>query len=114
MHEYIIESMVEALKPTIRSQRRAKEILKHFWQDKIALVWDTTDVHTAANEHDLALTKIEAIHVLNELHHNHNKQCGLKWEDVTSHIEEHCLGRKLTKRELKRFIEGNRTTINKP
>jgi hypothetical protein len=114
MHEYIIESMVEALKPTIRSPRRAKELLKHFWQDKIALVWDTTDVHTAANERELALTKKEAIHVLNELHHNHNKQCGFKWEDVTSYIEEHCLGRKLTKRELKRFIEDNLLVIHQP
>ena len=113
MHEYIIESIVEALKPTLRSPRKAKETLDKFWSDKIALVWDTTDVHTAANERELALTNTEAIHVLNELHHHHNKQYGLQWKDVTSYIEEYAPGRKLTKRELKRFIEDSMLTIHR-
>jgi hypothetical protein len=105
--------MVEALKPSLKSQRRAKEILDRFWSDKIALVWDTADVHTAANERDVALTNAEAIHVLDELHHNHKKQYGLRWADLTSYIEEHGLGRKLTKRELKRFIEDSMLTIHR-
>ena len=55
------------------------------------------DVQTAANEREVALTNREAIKVLQELHHYHNKQCGLKWVDVTCYIEECALGRKLTK-----------------
>jgi hypothetical protein len=50
MQEYIIESMVSALKRTVRNVSRAKHMLVEFWADKIALVWDLEDVHTAANE----------------------------------------------------------------
>ena len=78
----------------------------------MALVWDVQDVHTAANEREVALTNQEAIKVLQEMHHYHNKQCGLQWKDVTCYIEEYALGRKLTKAELKRFVEKNILTIN--
>jgi hypothetical protein len=61
----------------------------------------------------VALTNQEAIKILQELHHYHNKQCGIKWEDLTSYIEEYALGRKLTKRELKRFVGKNLLTIDR-
>jgi hypothetical protein len=113
MHEYIIDSMVEELKPALKSQAKAKQLLDNFWRNKMALVWDITDVHTAANEREVALTHEEAIKVLNELHHHHNKQYGLKWEDLTAYIEEYALGRKLTKRELKRFVEDSMLTVHR-
>ena len=113
MHDFIIQAMITALKPTLKSKAKAEQILEKFWQDKIALVWDTTDVHTAANERRVALTREEAVNVLQELHHRHDKQEGLKWQDVTAYIEEHALGRKLTKRELKRFVEDNMLTIQR-
>jgi hypothetical protein len=113
MDSFIIKAMVQALKPTLKNPRRAKEILERFWQDKMALVWDTKDVHTAANEREVALTKQEAIKVLQELHRCHNKQYGLRWEDVTAYLEEHALGRKLTRAEVKRFVEKNILTIQR-
>src|SRR5438874_1693543 len=113
MHEYIIKSMVEALNPTITSSTRARKILEEFWKDKIAIVWDANDVHTAANERGLALTEAEAIKVLQELHHEHNKQFGLEWKDVTDYIDDNVLGRKLTKRELDRFVHKNLLTIKR-
>ena len=113
MHDYIIEAMVKALKPTLKNPAKGKQILERFWGDKMALVWDLQDVHTAANEREVALTNQEAIKVLRELHHFHNKQYRIKWEDVTSYIEEYALGRKLTKRELKRFGEQNLLTVGR-
>jgi hypothetical protein len=113
MHHYIIEAMVKALKPTLKNPTKAKQILERFWTDKMALVWDVRDVHTAANEREVALTNREAIKVLAELHHYHNKQTGLQWKDVTCYIEECALGRKLTKAEHKRFVEKNFLTINR-
>jgi hypothetical protein len=113
MHHFIIQAMVTALKPALKSKVRAEQILEKFWRDKTALVWDTEDVHTAANERGVALTSQEAIKVLQDLHTNHNKQLGLRWEDVTSYIEEYALGRKLTKAELKRFVEKNILTIQR-
>ena len=114
MHQEIITAMVKALKPTLKDPKRAEEILERFWRDKIAIVWDLRDVHTAANEREVALTNQEAIKVLQELHHHHNKQYGLRWSDFTSYIEEYALGRKLTRAELKRFVEKNILTIHRP
>jgi hypothetical protein len=105
--------MVKALKPMLKNPAKGERILKRFWTDKMALVWDVQDAHTAANEREVALTKQEAIKVLQELHHYHNKQYGIKWVDMTSYIEEYALGRKLTKAEVKRFVEKNLLTINR-
>jgi hypothetical protein len=38
---------------------------------------------------------------------------GLRWKDVTCYIKEYALGRKLTKAELKRFVEKNLFTIER-
>jgi hypothetical protein len=113
MNEFIIKAMVQALKPVLKDRVRAEKMLDRFWRDKIAIVWDTEDVHTAANEREVALTNQEAIKVLHELHRCHNKQYGLRWEDVTAYIENHALGRKLTKAEVKRFVEKNILTIQR-
>jgi len=113
MHQYIIEAMVEALKPALKNPTRARQILERFWSDKMALVWDVRDVHTAANEKGMALTSRQAIKVLQELHHYHDKQCGIQWRDAACYIEEYALGRKLTKRELKRVGEQNLLTIDR-
>jgi hypothetical protein len=105
--------MVKALKPVLKNPAKAQQILERFWTDKMALVWDIQDVHTAANEREVALTNQEAIKVLQELHHYHNKQTDIQWQDVTCYVEENALGRKLTKPELKRFVGKNLLTINR-
>ena len=113
MHDHIIEAMVKSLKPALKDPIKAKQILERFWSDKMALVWSVQDVHTAANEREVALTNKEAIKVLQELHHYHNNQYGIKWEDVTCYIDKYALGRKLTRTELKRFVEQNILAINR-
>jgi hypothetical protein len=113
MDQFIIKAMVVALKSTLNNPKRAEAILERFWRDKIALVWDLQDVHTAANERELALTNKEAVKVLQEMHHYRNKQYGLRWADFASYIEEYALGRKLTKAEVRRFVEKNLLTIDR-
>jgi hypothetical protein len=113
MHDYIIEAMVKALKPVLKNPAKAKQILDRFWTDKMALVWDVRDIHTAANEREVALTNKQANDILKDLFYHHNKQLGLRWSDLTSHIEEYALGRKLTRAELKRFVEKNILTIER-
>ncbi len=111
MDTTIIKDMVRALKPESKNPKRVEQVLNRFWRDKIALVWTTKDVHTAANEREVALTHSDARKVLQALHRSHNKQYGLKWEDLTAHIDEEGLGRELTKAEVKRFVEKNMLTI---
>ena len=113
MEHFIIKAMVHALRPVLRDKEKAEQIVERFWKEKIALVWNLEDVIRAANERNLALTRQEAIHVLKKLHEGHNRQYGLQWKDVTNYIEENCLGRKLTKRELNQFLEKDVLTINR-
>ena len=70
-------------------------------------------MHRAANEVEVALTEKEAITVLETLHRQHNPQYGLKWEDLTAHITENVLGRKLNKRELHQFVHHDKLTIQR-
>ncbi len=78
MHDYIIEAMVKALKPVLKNPAKAQQILERFWTDKMAIVWDLRDVHTAANEREVALTKKEARTILQDLLSHQDKQLGLR------------------------------------
>ena len=113
MQETIINDMVGRLKPVLKDASKAKTILNRYWRTRIALVWMLADVHRAANEREVALTNREAIDVLQQLFHQHNPQYGIKWEDLTTHIEDQALGRKLTGPELRRFIGQDIITIQK-
>jgi hypothetical protein len=71
------------------------------------------DVYRAANELGLALTEKEAMSVLETLHHQHNAQYGIKWEDITAHIKDKVMGRKLKKREVLKFVHHDQLTIRR-
>ncbi len=113
MDQHTIERMVKALKPTVRSAPMAMAILERFWTRRIAIVWSVGDAHRAANECEVALTNREATDVLRMLLQKHDKQYGLKWEDLTDYIDEHVQGRKLTRAELRRFVEKDILTRNR-
>jgi hypothetical protein len=113
MHENILEELTQKLKAALKDNPKAVNILKRYMQDKIAIVWKTEDVHRAANELRLALTEKEAMTVLETLHRQHNPQLGLRWEDITGHIEAYVLGRKLTRREVRRFVKDDQLTIQR-
>jgi hypothetical protein len=113
MHEHHIDDMVRRLKPVLRDPQKAKVILQRYWRTRMALVWEVDDVHKAANELEVALTEKEAIQVLETLLNQHNKQYGIRWEDLTAHIEDRVLGRKMTNAEIKRFVERDIITVQK-
>jgi hypothetical protein len=112
MHEQHIAGMLKALNPVLKNKSKAKSALEKYWRNRMAIVWEIKDVHTAANERERALTNEEAREILRELHKNHNAQYGIKWEDLIALIEQSVCGRKLNKSELKRFIEQNIITKN--
>jgi hypothetical protein len=108
-----IEGMVKALKPVLKNKSNGKSILERYWRDQMAIVWTIKDVHTAANEREMALTNREAREILQELLTHHNKQYGIRWEDLIALIDQSVAGRKLTRAALKRFINQNILTIGK-
>ena len=111
MHQPQIKELLRCLGPVVKDRARAERILKRYWTSRMALIWTVNDVHTAANERDRALTKAEAIKLLDEMHQHYNPQYGLKWSDFTCYIEEYELGRPLTQSEITRFVKRNQLTI---
>jgi hypothetical protein len=113
MDDQLLKDMVARLKPVLKDTDAALVILRRYWTTRMALVWSVLDVHRAANELELALTQNEAVQVLESLHLSYNRHLGLRWEDITAHITEHVLGRKLTKREIHQFVHHDRLTIQR-
>jgi len=114
MHPQIIKEMLRVLSPVLKDQVKAKKKLERYWSDRMAIIWTTEQVHRAANECEVALTEQQARLTLDKMFDRHDPQYGLKWEDITNHIQDRVLGRKLTKRELHRFIHKDIITIQKP
>ena len=108
-----LQSLLQQLRPALKRYSKAAALLEEYWKDKYAIVWSTNDVHRAANELEVALTEEQARQVLCKVCAAHNKQYGIKWEDFTDHITDRVLGRDLTKRQLKRFVEKDVVTIQK-
>ena len=108
-----IQEMLRLLKPVLKDRAKAEQILKRYWSSRIALVWTVREVHTAANERDRALTRTEAVKLLQVMLENHNPQYGLRWSDFTSYIEEYQSGRKMTRSEIRRFVKKNILTIQR-
>ena len=108
------KDLLKALRPVLRDRQKAERILQRFWSTRMALIWTVMDVHRAANERGLVLTAKEAESVLQELEHNHNKQYGIKWSDVTDLIHDKVLGREITKQELKKFLVQDIIAIQQP
>jgi len=113
MDDQLLKDMVARLKPVLKDTDAALVILRRYWTTRMALVWSVLDVHRAANELELALTQNEAVQVLESLHLSYNRHLGLRWEDITAHITENVLGRKLTKSEVAKFVKRDLLIVHK-
>jgi hypothetical protein len=113
MKPKIMQEMLQQLRPALKRPSKAEALLQEYCKNRIAIIWNTNDVHRAANEKEMALTESEAIQVLQAVRHNYNPQHGLKWEDVTDYIVDRVLGRSLTKRELHQLVLKDVVTIQK-
>lgn len=105
MKLHLIDEQLRALKPVLSDATKAEQILQRYWSDRIALVWTRNDLHKAANERGLALSKKEARALLQDLGTHYNRQYGIKWTDLWDLIENSGMGRKMTKQEVKAFVE---------
>jgi len=113
MHVNEINGMLRALKPAIKSRRKARHTLQKYWRNRIAIIWTVDDVYRAANERSLALSQQQAIAILQRFFASHNKQYGLQWSDLIDLILNSGLGRKMTRTELSRFINHDLVVVAK-
>lgn len=108
MNEVDRTDLLKALRPAVKSLRKAEKILEKYWQDRKAIVWSIEHVHRAANERERVLTNGEARDLLNEFVRHHNPQYGVKWQDLLELIDNSIAGKKMTKKELTGFVNHGR------
>ncbi len=112
MKEPHLSGLLHALQPALKSQKRAKELLECFWQDKAAIIWTTTHVHRAANENKIVLTEADAQSILRSFISNHHHQYGLCFSDLVKAIEESGLGRKILPAETRNLVLRSILTVD--
>jgi hypothetical protein len=106
--EYIA-GMLRRLRPVLNNPATAERTLTRYWQERVALIWTIEQVHRAANERAVALTRVEARQILQTLHNKYNPFEGVNWFTLQDLIDNSGKGRRLTKVERTRF--GNRDII---
>ena len=111
MRNHNITEMIRALRPVLKDKAKAEAILRRYWTNRMAIVWKAGDVHRAANERGLAVSRKEAHQILQQLLDKHDAQYGISWETLTTAIEDGVFGRKLTSKEQKAFVEHDVITI---
>ena len=113
MNPQHIHLMHKALRPVVKNQGKAKQILEGYWSDKVAVVWSIDQVHRAANECKRVLTNLQAQEILQQFFKLHNAQYGLTWEMLTQLIDQSILGRNISRKELRGFINKDKVFIEK-
>jgi hypothetical protein len=108
-----IARMVKILKPVLKDKEKARELLARYWSNKFAVVWTRMDIHRAANERGLALSKKEAQRLLDDLKVHCDRQYGFKWTDLWDLIDDSWFGRKMTKQETKGFVNTTKPVVAK-
>jgi ribosomal protein L10 len=90
MHDHHLTDMVTLLakKKLIKAdqQEQAIEVLKKYWEDKIAIVWGAEDVIDAAKQQKKRMSKAKAIDILQEMLRHHDCEYGITWDTINANL----------------------------
>ena len=86
-------SLVEAGLAT--DQKQVELVLQKYWEDKVAVVWTTEDVHAAQDDFDedvcsSSITEEQAESILQKAFDKHDAKVGITWESLRFWSEELC------------------------
>jgi len=81
-------AVAQALALTDEQAAKAEKALLGFWDRRgVAIIWNVSDVQSAAVEGGLKRLKVaEAKHVLSEIHRNHDSAVGVSWDTILGAI----------------------------
>jgi hypothetical protein len=92
MDDHVIEEMADAISTELRIPNDdVLRILHHYWQDKIAPVWQVDDLLHAALNAGVPITKDDAIEVLKDLFEGHDAELGITWMTLEVALQEYRL-----------------------
>ncbi len=83
--------LVEARLAT--DQKQVELVLQKYWEDKVAVVWTTEDVHAVQddfdeNEQTSSITEEQAESILQKAFDKHDASVGITWESLRFWSEE--------------------------
>jgi hypothetical protein len=92
MYDHTLLEMAETLsaKCNIRVDE-AMNALIGYWQNKIAVVWDTDDVLEAAHRAGKPIIRTDAVELLKEVFDHHNPEQGLNWLTIEIALDDYQL-----------------------
>ena len=76
-------------------QKQVELVLQKYWEDKVAVVWTTDDVHAAQDDFDeenltSSLSEEQAESILQRAFDKHDANVGITWENLRFWSEEIC------------------------
>ena len=115
MYDYMIKEMAEKVAERIKQTAPdladrgnffgviARETLEEYWKDKIAHVWNISNVHRAANMVGRVLSNKEARNVMDAVMHDLSDEYGITLDTISNEIDYNEHGRWITEDENKDF-----------
>jgi len=107
MNDHVIEEMADAIAKELRVPNEdVLRILHHYWQDKIAPLWQVGDLLETALNVGKPITKVDAIDVLKDLFEGHDAELGITWTTLEVALQEYRLDWKRLPEERYPNVQG--------
>lgn len=97
MYEHHIKDMATSLVEAglATDQKKVELVLQKYWEDKVAVLWTTDDVHSVQDDFDKdeqtsSLTEERAQSILQRAFDKHDASVGITWESLRFWSEELC------------------------
>ena len=92
MYDHMIEEMADAIAKELHLEPNTiLPSLHRFWRDKIAHVWQVEDIYEAARRVGKAVTREDAIGLLQDVFHHHDSSFGITWDSLDAALEDYRL-----------------------
>jgi len=91
MHDHNITGMADAIRQRLDVDETGltlEDVLREYWQDMIADVWDVTDVEAQAIETGVELTNEQCREVLQHMLNKFDANVGINWTVIDCTIDE--------------------------
>jgi len=92
MNDHVIEEMAETIAKELHlDHNNVLHVLHHYWEGKIAPVWQVDDLLEAALNIGKPITKQDAVEVLKDLFEGHDAELGITWTTLEFALQEYHL-----------------------
>ena len=107
MNDHCIEEMADAISRELRVDRNdVLRVLHHYWEDKIAPLWQVGDLLDTALKMGKPITKEDATRALKDLFEGHDPELGITWTTLEVALQEYHLDWKHLPEERYPEVQG--------